>query len=116
MVKLSLTSIGPLLLKKRSGRGIREVAAEIGISSATLSRVENGKIPDLETFSKLCKWLNVDPGEILGCKCGDKIEQPKPMAVVAAHFRADRTLRPETVNAMAEMILRARGMIEDGQR
>lgn len=40
--------------------GLREAAAEIGISFATLSRIENSKIPDLLTYAKVCKWLNVD--------------------------------------------------------
>lgn len=36
---------------------IRECAKEIGISSATLSRVENGKDCDMKSFSKLLNWL-----------------------------------------------------------
>lgn len=55
-----------LLATKRAGRGLRETAKEIGISSATLSRVERGKEPSLLNFVKLCKWLEVDPGPILG--------------------------------------------------
>lgn len=41
-----------------------EVASkEIGISKATLSRVENKKIPDIETFCKIMEWLNSQPNE-----------------------------------------------------
>jgi transcriptional regulator with XRE-family HTH domain len=54
--------------EKRGDRGLREVANEIGISHATLSRIENGKLPDIETFKKICEWLNVDPGVMLGVK------------------------------------------------
>jgi transcriptional regulator with XRE-family HTH domain len=110
----SLTSIGPLIREKRGSRGIREVAAEIGISYATLSRVENGKLPDLETFSKICKWLEIDPSEILGCQCKTKTTPPKEESPVIAHFRADKDLNPETIQALGEMILRARRMIADG--
>lgn len=38
--------------------GMRECAKEIGISPATLSRIERGKMPDLMTYAKVCKWLN----------------------------------------------------------
>jgi len=62
----SLARIGPLLREKRGHRGLREVAAEIGVSPATLSRVENGQLPDLQTFSKMCRWLDTDPGAFLG--------------------------------------------------
>jgi transcriptional regulator with XRE-family HTH domain len=33
---------------------------EIGISKATLSRIENGNMPDLLTFFKIVKWLKTD--------------------------------------------------------
>ena len=32
----------------------------IGISKSTLSRVENGNMPDLLTFFKIIKWLGND--------------------------------------------------------
>lgn len=102
MVKLTVQSLGRKLLEKRGGRGIREVAREVGISPATLSRVERGGFPDLETFGKICKWLAVDPGEVLGVKTkGPSIAQ------VAVHFRKDQTLAPETAEALAKMILAA---------
>ncbi len=64
-----------LLAKKRRGRGLRETAKEIGISSATLSRVERGKEPSLSIFSKICKWLETDPGPLLGFRSS----QPMPI-------------------------------------
>jgi transcriptional regulator with XRE-family HTH domain len=36
---------------------LRDAAREIGTSSATLSRIERGRLPDIETFFKCCKWL-----------------------------------------------------------
>jgi hypothetical protein len=38
---------------------------EIGISKATLSRVENGSMPDLLTFFKIVKWLGTDIKEYI---------------------------------------------------
>lgn len=32
---------------------------QIGISKATLSRIEKGKIPEIDTFIKVCNWLGV---------------------------------------------------------
>lgn len=43
--------------------GVREFAKQIGISSATLSRIENGKVPDIETFFKLCFWMKRSSNE-----------------------------------------------------
>lgn len=37
-----------------------DVCGEIGISKATLSRIERGSLPDIETFIKICNWLQVE--------------------------------------------------------
>ncbi len=102
MPKLTLETLGLKVLEKREDRGVREVAKEIGVSPATLSRVERGNLPDLETFGKICRWLNVDPGEILGMRADS---QARPIAT--AHFRKDVTLEPETAKALADLILKA---------
>lgn len=44
-----------------------EVAAkEIGISKATLSRIERGHLPDILTFAQVCEWLNKKPNRYFG--------------------------------------------------
>lgn len=113
MAKLSLSSLGPMLKEKRQGKGIREIAKEIGISPATLSRVENGKEPDLGTFRKICQWLKVDPNEVLGYKTMTVDDTTTRDSALYAHLRADRNLDRETTRALAEMILRARKMIAE---
>ena len=122
MKKLSLEQLGPLLKEQRGGRGIREVAKEVGISYATLSRVESGKLPDLETFAKICQWLKIDAGEMLGCTLPEiggsepivensgvspvNKTQDLPHALAySAHFRAEKTLSPETAQHLGTLIL-----------
>jgi transcriptional regulator with XRE-family HTH domain len=102
MNALTIHSLGRLALERRGERGIREIAGEIGISPATLSRVERGKMPDLETFGKICKWLRVDPASILGI-AGAKSES----SGLSVHFRKDQAILPETAKALAQMILAA---------
>lgn len=47
-----------LMREKRGMRGVRAVASEIGVSHMTYYRIEQcGRIPDLETFIRICKWL-----------------------------------------------------------
>jgi len=38
-------------------QSLREAAKEIGISAATLSRIERGATPDIETFGKIWAWM-----------------------------------------------------------
>lgn len=47
---LDLEKFAYLVKNKRGSRGLRETATLTGISAATISRVERGKIPDLVTF------------------------------------------------------------------
>lgn len=37
--------------------GVRDLAKKIGISAATLSRIERGKDCDSRTLSKILNWL-----------------------------------------------------------
>lgn len=43
--------------------GLREASKEIGVSAATLSRLENNKTIDIETFAKVIKWLDKMPND-----------------------------------------------------
>ena len=95
---------------KRGGKTLREAAGKIGIGPATLMRVENGRIPDVTTFGKICKWLEVDPGNFLGFNksdtdTSDKAAGMQPGLLVSAHLKADQTPDPDTVRALANMIL-----------
>lgn len=106
MPKITIQTLGRKLIEARGSRGIREVAKEIGVSPATLSRVERGHLPDLETFGKICKWLKIDPGHVLGVS-----PAPSARPAIAVHFRKDQALNPETAKALANMILAAQRAI-----
>ena len=103
MSKLNFQIVGTRLLEQRGERGVREVAKEIGISPATLSRVERGHLPDLETFGKVCRWLGLDPNEVLGMA---PAQNDTPIQATV-HFRKDRALSPETAKALGDLILAA---------
>jgi transcriptional regulator with XRE-family HTH domain len=100
---LSIEEFGRLVAAKRGSRGIRAAALEANVSPATLSRVENGHMPDLKTFAALCKWIERDPREFLGMETTDGIS--KRNAVV--HFKKKKTVQMETAKALGELILAA---------
>lgn len=93
-----------MVRKKRGEVGLRKAADEIGITHTTLSRIESGKVPDLKTFSLVCKWLGVEPNQILG------FNSPKTTAVggsslqPVAHYRAQKTMGPETAQHLGVLI------------
>jgi transcriptional regulator with XRE-family HTH domain len=54
-----------LIRDKRAGRTLREVAEETGVSAPTLLRIERGRAPDLATFARLCRWLEIPADALL---------------------------------------------------
>jgi transcriptional regulator with XRE-family HTH domain len=95
-----LENLGRKILEKREkdDLGLRAAAKSIGITHSTLSRVERGFHPDLETYQKIYRWL--------------KLPVPTPNEASHSdapqvHFRRERTVSPELAEALAQMILRA---------
>ena len=107
---MSILQLGKLVMERRGNEGVREFAKKLGVSPATLSRVENGKLPDLETFSKICDKLDLDPAAIL--QVGKKSTAhsktvPAPPMAVNVHFKADPHQDPEAAQDLAKLILAA---------
>jgi transcriptional regulator with XRE-family HTH domain len=97
-----LENLGRRVIEKRGVQGIRAAAREIGISHATLSRVERGFLPDLENYKKICKWLGLDVEPWTKRK-----KDSEDTGVAQVHFRKKPTTSPETAQALAELILAA---------
>jgi len=107
-----LVALGGLVRERRGLRKLRETAAEIGISPATLLRVESGRIPDVPTFGKLCNWLELDPKSFLGMEEARLVTDQG--VAMSAHFKADRNPQEATIKALAQMLLLAANpMIEE---
>jgi transcriptional regulator with XRE-family HTH domain len=104
MMNLSIAEFGRLLAAKRGSRGVRAAALEAEVTPSTYSRVENGHMPDLKTFAKLCKWLGRDPREFLGIEVAQAVPT-RPRAIV--HFKKKKTVQMDTAKALGELILAA---------
>lgn len=107
-----IRELSALLRSRRGKRGLREVAKEVHVSAATLSRVEQGRVPDLKTFNLICKWLGVEPSRFFGdaraaagkgAGSGTR-KPPSTMTVIEAHLRADPDLSPDTAEELSKMV------------
>jgi transcriptional regulator with XRE-family HTH domain len=96
----AVESLAVRIQEKRGGMGIREAAKQVGVSPATLSRVENKKIPDLETFEKICQWLGDDPSLYLGIAAS-----AKTIPCAQVHFKKGSAIEFDSAKALADMIL-----------
>ena len=100
---LDAERLANLVRSKRGSRGLRETAKEIGnVSPSTISRVENGKTPDMDTFFTLCDWLEIPPAELMKNTAGkDKVDTPEAIEI---QLRADKNLDPAIADALASLV------------
>lgn len=106
MEGIKIQELANKIKEKRAGRGVRAVAKEVGISPATLSRIENAGLPDLATFSRVCRWLDEDPSVFLGLP-------PRATGVHArVHFKKGPTVRPESAKALANLIIAVQSALQ----
>src|SRR5438128_2507955 len=110
--EINIHELASQLRAMRGRRGLREIAEEIGgVSASTLSRVEQGKIPDLDTFVRICRWLDVSMDTFIITEPQGASENPTSgiefedkSQVLTVHLKADRTLDPKTAKALAHLI------------
>lgn len=115
--------LAALVRAKRGTRGLRAVAQELEtVSSSTLSRIEQGKVPDLDTFARLCQWLGVSADEFISSRketvgSGYPLQAPGMTTpeIITAHLRADRALTTETADALATMVRLAYEAVARGE-
>lgn len=105
-MSLQIQQLGARIVEHRGPNGVRAAAAEIGVSSATLSRIENGHVPDLDTFAKICAWLGEDPALFLGIEA-DRSVRPPP----TVHMRKKNTTSVATATALGAMIVAVQNAI-----
>lgn len=94
--------------RKALGVGVREAAGQIGgVSASTLSRVERGNLPDLDSYMRLCRWLDVSP-TYFALEAASGSDAPAPEATmpekIRMQLRSDPLLSPETKKALLTMI------------
>lgn len=100
---IDIEKLAFMIKSHRGDKGLRALASELGsISSSTLSRVEQGNLPDIDTYVTLCKWLGVSTDYFI---IKDEPEPDKnTVENIEFQLRADKTLPPKTTDALMTMI------------
>jgi len=87
----------------RQSRGVswRQVAQEIGISQSTLTRLAQGKRPDVDSLAKLANWSRLSVDSFI---TRDVEVETEPLAGISTYLRADKSLSPEAAAALETLI------------
>jgi len=81
--------------------GVRAAAREIGISPSTLSRIENGHVPDVGTLEKVCEWLGEETSKFTG------------VGNLQIAFKNRKAVPPKTAQSLAVLIEKASKQFAD---
>lgn len=90
---------------QRQGKKLtwKQVAAESGVSASTLTRMAQGRRPDLEGLAKLCTWSGLSADDFIR-KSSGPVQEPETLARIATYLRADPHLEPETAEMLDQLI------------
>ena len=80
----------------------RRVAKESGVSASTLTRIAQGKRPDVDSLAALSVWSGLDVDRFV--KGGHFKKEPEPLAMISSFLRSDPRLNEETATALDQMV------------
>ena len=81
----------------------KRVAEQSGVSASTLTRMGQGKRPDVDSLAALAAWSGLDADDFV--RTEEESEAPEePLARISTYLRSDRNLSPESARALEEII------------
>ena len=99
---LDMQRLSDLIRSKRGNCGLRKIATIIGVSPATISRVERGTVPDVATFLAICDWIEMLLYELI--RNMNDTQNLDTCYSVCAELRTDKRLDPEVADAIAVLV------------
>lgn len=88
--------------RARGNRPWRQVAGEAGVSASTLTRMAQGRRPDVDSLAALVSWAGLNADDFL--RSASKAPKPEPLAMISTYLRSDPNLSVESATALDELI------------
>lgn len=82
----------------------RKLAEKAGVSASTLTRMQQGKLPDVNTFTRLTRWLKLPAEQFLKQAKSGQRGDPHPLAVASTLLRGKREMSPKAMEALEELV------------
>jgi transcriptional regulator with XRE-family HTH domain len=91
---------------ERIGRRLqwKEVAAQSGVSASTLTRISQGRRPDVDSLAALIEWSGMRADTFLRKEVKGFGKNAAPLAQISSLLRRDANLSKESAVALEEMI------------
>lgn len=109
--RMDVTALHGALDRARKSKDLtwREVSRRIGVNASTLSRMGQGKNPDVNAFARMVCWLNL-PAEAFFVEAGQPVNplgevEPELVAQLAPLLRARKDLGERDVQLLEDLII-----------
>lgn len=80
----------------------KQVAAGSGVSASTLTRMGQGKRPDVDSLAALVTWSGLNPDDFVRSDIARG--KKEPLAMISTYLRSDRNLSPDAAKAIEELV------------
>jgi len=80
----------------------KQVAAESGVSASTLTRMAQGRRPDVDGLAALSTWSGLLSDDYV--RSEKNRPEPVPLAMISTYLRSDKNLSAEAASTLAQVI------------
>lgn len=82
----------------------KEVAAQSGVSASTLTRLSQGRQPDVNSLASLTAWLGISADHFMRAESIDQFGSASPLAQISSIIHRDPNLNAEGAVALEELV------------
>ncbi len=82
----------------------KQVATQARVSASTLTRMGQGRRPDVDSLAALAQWSGLDPGKFIRDSRATAATRAEPLAMISIYLRSDPNLSQDAAIALDELI------------
>lgn len=80
----------------------KQVADATGVSASTLTRMAQGRRPDVDGLAALAAWAGLRTDDFIRSEAGQS--DSEPLAMISTYLRADKNLTPENAAFLNDVV------------
>lgn len=92
----------------------RRAASQAGVSASTLTRMAQGKRPDVDSLAALSSWAGLDADDYIRRGRDTNVMEAEPLAMISTYLRADKHLSPQAAEAIEDIVKAVYQRLRDG--
>jgi transcriptional regulator with XRE-family HTH domain len=104
--RIDIDSLVEELDAKRRSKDIswRKLAEEVGVYPSTLTRIKQGRSPDMATFTALVRWLGMAAEDFIAGPHAAKDVESEPLALASTLLKGKKKLSPQARKALKDLV------------